>query len=539
MPQIFGQQNCVCEWSFVSETAYPDPFNDLELDVEITGPDGEKKRIPAYWAGGNEWRLRFAASEIGRYRYRTICTDAANASLHGQEGELTVEPYAGENALLRHGPIAVRDGRFQHADGTAFFWLGDTWWMANGKRFGWPEDFQTLTADRAAKGFSVIQLCAGFACGMAPFDPRDVNEAGWAWEAGFSRINPAYFDLFDLRIDWLVRSGLVPCILAGWGYHLLWMGVERMRRHWRYLIARYGAHPVTWCLAGEGTMPYYGSGQRDADREALRQGWTEIARYVRQVDPYGRPLTMHPEAMTPGRDAVTDETLLDYEMLQPGHRGYRDLSGAIAHVRDAVARTPPLPVINDEVNYEGIFGSNWEDMQRLLFWSTMLSGAAGFTYGASGIWEFNSREALFGPFPKGGHWGDVPWEDAYRYAGSLHVGVGRRILEHYPWWEMEPHQDWVQPAATTASPINPYCAGIPRKLRVCFFPYGRRDENDVVITFAGLEPDLRYRATYVDPRSGAEHPAGIVEPRADGTSPVPPIPHMRDWVLVLEAEEAG
>ena len=28
-------------------------------------------------------------------------------------------------------------------------------------------------------------------------------------------------------------------------------------QHWRYLIARYGALPVVWCAAGEGTMPWW------------------------------------------------------------------------------------------------------------------------------------------------------------------------------------------------------------------------------------------------------------------------------------------
>jgi len=38
-----------------------------------------------------------------------------------------------------------------------------------------------------------------------------------------------------------------------------------MKRHWRYLVARWGAYPVVWCLAGEGTMPYYLSIAKERD----------------------------------------------------------------------------------------------------------------------------------------------------------------------------------------------------------------------------------------------------------------------------------
>ena len=31
--------------------------------------------------------------------------------------------------------------------------------------------------------------------------------------------------------------------------------------------------------------------------------------------------------------------------------------------------------------------TNFQDVQRHLFWSFMLSGAAGHTYGAAGIWQ--------------------------------------------------------------------------------------------------------------------------------------------------------
>jgi hypothetical protein len=203
--------------------------------------------------------VRFAPPAPGEYTFRSLCSDTSNPDLHDQVGRLTARPYSGSNPLLTHGTLGISPDRsyFQYADGTPFLWLGDTWWMGFCKRLDWPASFQALTADRVAKGFSVIQIVAGPLPDMGSFDERGVNEAGFPWEPEYARINPAYFDMADLRIAWLVRSGLAPCILACWGYYLQIMGERKMKQHWRYLVARWGAYPVIWCLAGEAAMAYY------------------------------------------------------------------------------------------------------------------------------------------------------------------------------------------------------------------------------------------------------------------------------------------
>ena len=128
------------EWSFTSGKKYKDAFNDLELDVILDAPGGAQYRVPAFWAGGQTWRVRFAAPDPGRYTFRTESTDTANHDLHNQRGTLEVTPFEGDNSLYRHGLIRVAaDARhFQRRDGTPFFWLGDTWWMGLCSRLKWP-----------------------------------------------------------------------------------------------------------------------------------------------------------------------------------------------------------------------------------------------------------------------------------------------------------------------------------------------------------------------------------------------------------------
>jgi hypothetical protein len=170
-------------------------------------------------------------------------------------GTIQVEPYTGQHPLHRHGPLRISANKryLEHADGTPFFWLGDTWWLALTKRLSWPGDFRRLVEDRVAKGFTVIQFVAGLFPDMDSFDPRGMNEAGFPWEKDYARINPRFFDMADLRMQYLVERGLTPCVLGCWGYYLPKMGARKMSQHWRYLIARWGAYPVVWCLAGETT----------------------------------------------------------------------------------------------------------------------------------------------------------------------------------------------------------------------------------------------------------------------------------------------
>ncbi len=215
---LTGFEGQVTEWEYTSGHRYNDPFNNVELDVIVSSAQGDSWRIPAYWAGAQEWRVRFLPPAPGHYDVQTTCSDVDNPDLHQITSVLVVSARESDDPLVEHGPLQVAASKrtLTYADGTPFFWLGDTWWMGLCSRLAWPEDFHQLTADRVAKGFTVIQIVAGLYPDMPGFDERGSNEAGFPWEAGYARINPAYFDMADLRIRWLVRSGLIPCIVGCW-----------------------------------------------------------------------------------------------------------------------------------------------------------------------------------------------------------------------------------------------------------------------------------------------------------------------------------
>jgi hypothetical protein len=534
---VTAEANRLAEIAFTAQKEHGDPFNDLLLDVVFTTPKGEQIRVPAFWSGGGKWRVRYASAQVGEHSFRTVCSDTTDKGLHDVSGKIEIRPYRGDNPLYRHGPIRVAaDHRhFEHGDGTPFFWLGDTWWMGLCERLKWPDEFKTLAADRRDKGFNVIQIVAGLYPDMGAFDERGRNEAGFPWERDYRRIRPEYFDKADERLLYLVDRGIVPCIVGAWGYHLPWLGVERMKKHWRYLVARYGALPVVWCAAGEVNLPYYLEKGFPKGGDKQTAEWENVIRYLRKINSFGRLITVHPTGLPPlsGRALYKDQGLLDFDMLQTGHGGQGDLAPTIRTLRTSYKSKPTMPVVNGEVCYEALLGRIPAEVVRLMFWTEMLSGAAGHTYGANGIWQLNRKDKPYGKSPHGGDYGHIPWDEAMKLPGSGQLGLAKRLLEKYPWQRFEPHPEWAawkeDKEGARDEFLVPYAAGVPGSIRIIYLP------RPLSVTIHKLETNKRYTASYFDPVSGKRTEIGPAHPDDRGDwSLSPPSQARKDWVLLLE-----
>jgi hypothetical protein len=197
-------------------------------------------------------------------------------------------------------------------------------------------------------------------------------------------------------------------------------------------------------------------------------------------------------------------------------------------------------VINSEVCYEGIGEACRSELQRFLFWSCMLSGTAGHTYGANGIWQVNEPGKPYGPSPHGLSYGSTPWTEAAQYPGSTHVGLGKALLERYRWWEFQPHPEWVDPHWTEENYFAPFAAGIPGHVRVIYWP-----ASFTAGWIKGVEAGGNYTAYMFDPITGDDHDLGPVQPEAGGDWKLPVgndpwhvMPIWQDWVTVLETAGA-
>ena len=514
------QVNRVVEVTCVSGKTYRNPFVQIELDAIIAGPNGAQARVPAFWAGDNRWCFRYASSIPGVYTWKLVCSDASNSKLHGMTGKIEVVPYRGGDVLYLHGPIRVASNQrhFEHVDGSPFFWLGDTWWKCLCRRMTW-EAFQELTADRKAKGFSVIQIVCG------PYPDENMMETRWENEGGkpyetrdFSVVNPKYFDYADRRIKHLVDAGIVPVIVGGWGRPqaggkstLQQVGLEGYKRHWRNLIAHYGAYPVVWIVGGE-VWEQYGP-------------WSQLTKYLKDTDPYHRLLCYH--AMGHPRMALKDNSMFDFDMLAPGHNEMETVNRTSDWMKSCLEASPKRPVLCGEACYEGHMQTNFQYIQRHMFWRFILSGAAGHTYGAAGIWQA-SVEGDPGIDPV---YDWTTWREGMNYPGSSQLGIGKRLLEKYPWWRFEPHPEWAEKDC--------FAAGIPREVRFIYQPRrGIYNWNGTIVK--NLEPDVSYSAFYFDPATGRrfDHGAVISDQTSSLTSSggyrAPRLPSPQDWVLVLE-----
>lgn len=502
----------VFETTFETKKQYTNPFSDVEVDVVFSR--GETTwRVPAFWAGGSTWKVRFSPPAPGEYTYRVESNDPANDELTPPVGRFTVGSATDGNPLLTRGFIRIADDQrhFEHADGTPFLWLGDTWWKCLCKRMSLA-DFEALAEDRVAKGFSVVQLVCG------PYPDEPMLEARWETEGGMpyhnldlSAVNPAAFEEIDRRIGALVRVGLVPAIVGGWGRPqqggqstLQQVGLAGFKRHWRHVVARYGAYPVVWIVGGEAKDAY--------------GPWGELAAYVKAIDPYDHPLCYH----APGdpRTEIADNSPFDFDMSAIGHDGFATAAASLALLRQCLAREPRRPALCGEACYERHMQTNFEDVQRYLFWSFMLSGAAGHTYGAAGIWHAGiDGDPGIDPV-----YDNTTWREGMASPGATQIGIGKKLLEAYPWSRFTPRADWCEPDC--------FAAGVPGEVRFVYKPK-RRIYDWAGPVVKGLEPDVAYRGFYFDPVRGTRFELGDVAAR-DGDYAAPRLPSPQDWVLVLE-----
>ncbi|MBM3496953.1 MAG: DUF4038 domain-containing protein, partial [Armatimonadetes bacterium] len=202
-------------------------------------------------------------------------------------------------------------------------------------------------------------------------------------------------------------------------------------------------------------------------------------------------------------------------------------------VRWSYGAEPRMPVLNSEVNYEGILSRCHDDVQRLMFWTCVLNGACGHTYGANGIWQMNERDVAYGNSPHGGTYGPTPWQEAMALPGSGQLGAAKRLLERFAWHEFEPHPEWVH-YADGAEPRDawhhPHAAGIADKVRVIYAP----EAFDLVLCEMGDRP---WNATAYDPPSGVAADLGLLDTSAGTCSLKRPFAAASpgDWLVVLES----
>jgi hypothetical protein len=157
---------------------YPNPYVDVTVWIELTGP-GFNKKVYGFWDGGRTFKVRFVATTPGEWRWKVSATPADDSGLSGagalravawSEADLAANPN-------RHGFVRASENghALVYADGSPFFLLGDTWLAASTWRLpirGMPAapdyvpgpgiSFEEAVSWRKRQGFNSISFIAAF-----------------------------------------------------------------------------------------------------------------------------------------------------------------------------------------------------------------------------------------------------------------------------------------------------------------------------------------------------------------------------------------
>ena len=266
--------------------------------------------------------------------------------------------------------------RIQKANGSYWFWLGDTGWslFQELKR----EDADYYFSTRASQGFTVIQAVVVMGWSR---DWNDANAYGHRPFHNGDANNPN--EMFWQHADWLIKKAmeyeLYVALLPAWGSY--W-GDHATIEYAQWITNRYREYDnIIWVNGGD---------RKVGDDQDL---FNQIG-HVFDSD-QNSLATFHPRGGDPSSKHFHHEKWLDFNMQQSSH-GMRDIR-ADNQVDVDLAIKPTKPTLNGEPNYEdhcvgwksdcskGIFNSH--DVRQLAYW-TVFAGATGVTYGHVHVWDF-------------------------------------------------------------------------------------------------------------------------------------------------------
>jgi hypothetical protein len=377
-----------------------------------------------------------------------------------------------------------------------FFWLGGTAWELIHRLN--KEEIEFYLNDRANKGFTVIQtvilaelngLTTPNAYGQLPLINNDPT-----------KLNEKYFEHVDFVINQAEHYGLYVGLLPTWGdkFSKKWgtgpeiFSPENAEIYGELLAERYqNQDNIIWILGGD-RIP-----ETEEHYEIVRA----MAKGLRKLAA-NQLISYHPSGAKAATEFFND-AWLDVDMFQSGHSR---VSKEFEYVIDSKNKVPARPVINGESRYENIPDRFWQeghsdwlddtDVRISAYW-TMLSGAAGYTYGCNDIWQMYAAdkdpviEARTG------------WKQAIYLPGSGHMKFMKELLEVFPWQQMIINQSLIL-NDNPENELHIVCAeGADNDFIIAYTPGGLAMNIDL--------PKLRsqkVKAFWFNPRSGISKKIG-------------------------------
>lgn len=507
-----------------SDKDFQNGYTDVEVWALFTNEKQDLITRPAFWDGGNTWKLRFAPPDTASTWEWTTFSVPEDKGLTGRTGSIKSLPYTGSNKLIKHGLLKMSPGKRNviHADGKPFLVVGDTPWAMPFRAT--IDQVREYSADRRIKGFNTALLMT-VQPDMYAEGPEERNtvmgfDRGFAdlHEGHLNKLKPDYFQYLDSIIMILVENGIVPVyqpVFHGFG----WKGKtvlgpvadpDEYARYCKYLVARYGSMPAFWLVSG--------------DAHGLDPGVKAGGEMVEKWDAYSQPTGIH---YNPADDFLASwangdssrcfhynrshqaENWLDFQWAQTGH----DSKHLYHKVERMYENKPVKAALNGEPTYEGMGGGKnglgwWQGEDA---WNQLMHGGTmGIVYGAVCLWQWK----ITPDEPGWDTWTDAPmsWREAMKQEGSKYAGMVSKAFDGYDFTDMEKRPDLTDAKNLLLARENSF--------------YISYLEKGGEIKIKSLPDNLPYR--WFNPESGE-----IIESGTIIKQQVFKAPDRKPWVLII------
>ena len=580
---------------------YQNYYTEVTCWVDLEGP-GFSKRIYGFWDGSNTYRIRIVATNPGTWKWISGSNQPDDKGLNDKSGEFTAVSWSVQEIRKnpnRHGFVraSVNGHALQYADGTPFFLVGDTWLAGSTWRLPFRNTsvsdnyipgpgigFEDAVNYRKKQGFNSVSMIASFPDWEADDNPATYADSNGiyvrnAWEkfgypaangqltakdmrdeygnkpfrmseihegvADFDRINPAYFQSLDRKMQYLSDQGFVPLLETvrrdmGPAWKAYFDFNESYARYVQYLASRYGAYDIVFSEIHLDWIPKEYSLTADEFNEALTY---HLNKYGPM--PFGQMVSALINNSTYRQFGHGSQCpWLTMHSVGNNPRDHR-VSGAI----DTLFHLePPYPAINFEPYYTGwnhpINMPNGERppansdrdnyFSRAQMYGSVLSGAlSGHVHGTA-AYDLTSTGEPDGARP---HF----W-DALKYKSAAYMQYLKKFIlsEGIRYQDLQPASDELIPRKAAGSPekgLDGWACMMrtPKKdFALLYF-----EDQSVLPVIKGFIQNAVYSLAWYDPVNGQWMKPVILKTGLDGNLTVPQFPDGenpsgRDWALKIK-----
>ncbi len=422
------------------------------------------------------------------------------------------------------------DGHYFRRNREPFLWLGDTGWTLFTLS---SQDVDYYFSNRVQKQFNVIQMMVT----RRMFNEPDFLP-NYRGDVPFESLNPvkldeAYFSHIDTIVQLAKEHHLLLAMAPTWGTVLdqIFSVHEPSKAYdfGRLLGERYkNERNVIWIVCGEYHKIAWDKEKPDNRPDSLELALIQnLAKGLLDGSEGNNLMTIHPTGWKSSSDHFHNAPWLDFNMIQTYSIG----SGTEFLVRNDFERRPIKPTVLAEPGYEfGGAGHVAFDL-RYEAYHALCDGAAGFTYGCQGVWNFaeNWKELL-----------DSEGAGQMKYLAALFASRPMQKREPFPELIGGKRGKWKKREKTAA------CRSSDGSYAFVYFPGDSRTHK---INLKALAED-RVNAWWFNPRTGSvcdaegistNRPFAQLGKNLEKYAFDPPGNHGAgyDWVLVLDDAARG